>query len=229
MVCLISFRSFFLGMSGRLPHDSMRCFNCRPSVLPYKRFSLWKSSAKSSFVLLMAKPAVMILGEKELLKNYEMVKEDCKKFLDNLVSDDKNGTRTKRHCSMIMLTEFLYRKYLCNGSEDLSGRRALEEALDNQYNIQQEELQRLSIHEQQDYVEEVMNMLESNNRYIQVITNPDRYIDYTTTCCQKGDTIYITRQALCYGMMKYCQRRVNINTIIRAFETEGILHNVFCP
>lgn len=160
---------------------------------------------------------------KELLKNFETVKEDCINFFKNIVPDAQNGTRTKRHCSMLKLTEFLYRKYLCGGSEDLSGCKALEEALDKQCSIQQEELHKLSVHEQQDYVEEVMDMLESSNKYLLVEKNPDRYTDFTTTCCQKGDKIYITREALCYGMMKYCQRRVDINKIVRALENEGIL------
>lgn len=66
-------------------------------------------------------------------------------------------------------------------------------------------------------------MLNAKNKYIKNITNSDQYEDFQQSCLQRGNEIYITRNALHNGMMKYSDDFININKIIRHLEDECIL------
>ncbi len=163
-----------------------------------------------------------------LLDNLDEVEEKCAEFYQKKCMNPEGGTldvtRTYRHGIFLQLTEFLYRTYLCDGSETLSVKEGLKTAIKKQYGIQQEQLMKIKEDEEHDYVSEVIAMLAGNNQYIEAITDSSRYSNYEHSYLQKGDEIYITRNALIYGMMKYSNRRVNINRIIRQLEDGGILN-----
>lgn len=175
---------------------------------------------------LMSEVAYVFAGT--LLENLNEVEEKCAKFYQNKCMNPEGGildvTRTYRHGIFLQLTEFLYRTYLCGGSERLSAKEELTMAIKKQYGIQQEQLMRIKEDEKHDYVSDVIAMLAGDNKYIKAITDSSRYSNYEDSYLQKGDEIYITRSALIYGMMKYSNRRVNINRIIRQLEDEGILN-----
>lgn len=78
--------------------------------------------------------------------------------------------------------------------------------------------------EERDYVSEVIDMLNGKDKYVTVVTDVDWYVDYGRTCCQRGDTIYITQEALRFGMMQYSQGLVDIQRIVRRLKDEGILN-----
>lgn len=171
---------------------------------------------------------VAVSFTESLISNIVSVKEECMKFYQKNCVDrntgNENATRTHRHCMLLRLTEVLYREYMCRKSDVLSCRDALEKAIVRQYEIQQRQLQKIRATEQQDYVLEVYQMLSSNNKYVKVLTDDDKYSDYYRTCLQKNNTIYITRNALNFGMMQYYQRTVNINKIVKCLENEGMLN-----
>ena len=173
-------------------------------------------------------PMIAFSFAKALMENLMEVKEVCNKFYqENCINPNpgnENATRTYRHSVFLKLTELLYRKYMCNNSKEMSCYNELEYAIANHYEMQQKKLRSINIAEQYDYVSDVINMLNGNNKYLEIKINSDKYIDYEHTCIQQGDFIYITRNALRYGMMKYYQRTVNINKIVRKLEDEGILN-----
>lgn len=119
---------------------------------------------------------------------------------------------------------FVRREYMCDGSKELSCKEELEKAMENQYKIQQRQLNKIRMLEEHDYVSEVIDMLNGRDRYITIITDADKYTDYGCTCCQKGNTIYITQEALRFGMMQYAQGLVDINRIVRCLKDEGVLN-----
>lgn len=84
-------------------------------------------------------PAIAVAFAEALLNNVETVEEDCRNFYQencvNLASGDVDSTRTYRHCVFLRLTEFLYRKYMCGGSGELSCKEGLNKALESQYRI----------------------------------------------------------------------------------------------
>ena len=141
-----------------------------------------------------------------------------------MICDTSSSTRTFRHCCFIKLTECLYCKYCCGNSEQLSAHDELYKALEKQYTIQQEQLRKLSISEQHDYVLEVKDMLDAEEgKYLRIETDVEKYSDGIDSCILLNNQIYITRSALTYGMMRYYGATVDVNKVIRALEAGGIL------
>lgn len=165
----------------------------------------------------------------ELLNHIEEVKEDCLKFYqDNYeksISTAENATRTLRHCCFIEMAEFLFCKYVCNKDQELSAHSGLKDAIEKQYKIQQEQLRKLSVSEQHDYVLEVKDMLDAEeDKFLIIETNPDRYENFGESCLLHNNKIYITRSALTYGMMRYYGASIDIGKIIKALEDGGVLN-----
>lgn len=175
-----------------------------------------------------AMSVIAYLFAQELIKHFDEVKENSMQFYqDNYmktICDTSSPTRTFRHCCFIKLTEFLYCKYCCGSSEQLSAHDELYKALEKQYTIQQEQLRKLSISEQHDYVLEVKDMLDAEEgKYLRIETDVEKYSDGIDSCILLNNQIYITRSALTYGMMRYYGATVDVNKVIRALEAGGIL------
>lgn len=170
---------------------------------------------------------IAYLFAKELVNHIEEVKEDCKQFYNDnyakTINDAGSSTRTYRHCCFIKLTEFLYCKYCCGNSKQLSAHDELYKALEKQYAIQQEQLRKLSIAEQHDYVSEVRDMLDGEDKYLRVETDIEQYSDYLESCVLLNDLIYITRSALTYGMTKYYGATIDINKVVNALRDGAVL------
>lgn len=151
---------------------------------------------------------IAYLFVQELINHIEEVREDCKQFYQynyvKTIHDASSSTRTYRHCCFIKLTEFLYCKYCCGNSERLSAHDELYKALEKQYAIQQKQLRKLSITEQHDYVLGVKDMLDAEEgKYLRIETDIDQYDASYNNCCLADDQVYITSQALTYGMNLY--------------------------
>ncbi|MDE7001888.1 MAG: hypothetical protein K2P73_16640 [Lachnospiraceae bacterium] len=171
---------------------------------------------------------IAYLFVQELINHIEEVREDCKQFYqDNYVKtihDASNPTRTYRHCCFIKLTEFLYCKYCCGHSERLSARDELYKALEKQYAIQQEQLRKLSITEQHDYVLGVKDMLDAEEgKYLRIETDIEQYDASYNNCYLANDQVYITSQALTYGMNLYYGTSIKKSEVARALENTGVL------
>lgn len=174
-----------------------------------------------TFMALMA-----YMFAKELIKNIDEVRRDCLHYYQENYSsilDNKNATRTYRHCCFIGLTEFLFCKYICGGNEKLSAHTELQKAIEKHYRVQQEQLQKLSISEQHDYVLEVADMLNHADKYLTIVTDRDKYENFVESCLAWNNQIYITREALNYGMLQYYRTSININEIVRALEDAAVL------
>lgn len=162
-----------------------------------------------------------------LLSNLSEVKDMCLSFyekerLDLNIEIDAT-TRTYRHTIFLFLTEFLFRKYLCDGSEEISCRKELKSAIEKQYKIQQRELKKYRYLEGQDYIGDVYNMLQSRGKYLKCITNGRNYKDFVQSYLQCSSDVFITREALRYGMSQYYQRIISVDTIIKKLVEEGII------
>ena len=165
----------------------------------------------------------------KLIGHFEEVKQDCLQFYqDNYMKaahDANSSTRTYRHCCFIKLTEFLYCKYVCGNSQELSAHTELYQALEKQYKIQQDQLRKLSTSEQHDYILEVNNMLNAKEgKYIKIETDPDSYKPLEDNCLVSNGQLYITRSALIYGMSLYYETSVDIGKVIHALEYDGVLN-----
>ncbi len=174
--------------------------------------------------ILMA--TVAYIFAEELIKHIDEVKIESLHYYQEYYCgrlDNKNATRTYQHCCFIGLTEFLYCKYICGGNTKLSAHLELQKAVEKHYEVQQEQLQRLSISEQRNYVFGVADMLYQGDNYLTMITDIDKYENFEESCLVWNNQIYITRNALSYGMMRYYKSSVNIGTIVRAIEGAGML------
>lgn len=171
---------------------------------------------------------IAYLFAQELVKHIGEVRKDCKQFYqDNYVKtihDASSSTRTYRHCCFIKLTEFLYCKYCCGNSERLSAHDELYKALNKQYMLQQEQLRKLNITEQHDYVLEVKDMLDAEEgKYLRIETDIEQYNDWLESCILLDNQIYITRSALTYGMTKYYRATIDMNKVVHALQDGGVL------
>lgn len=172
-------------------------------------------------------PEVAYVFAQALLDNLEEVEQKCFEFYQtnylNTKAEYADATRTFRHSIFLQLTEFLYRTYICSGSKEISRKNDLDMAIKKQYEIQQNQLRRIKADEDCDYVLKAIEMLNANNQYITIVTDRDSYYDYERSCLQNNDKIYITRNALLYGMVTYLKRRINMNRMIRQLEDAGLL------
>lgn len=171
---------------------------------------------------------IAYLFAQELVRHIEEVREDCRQFYQDhytkMIHDASNPTRTFRHCCFIKLTEFLYCKYCCGNSERLSAHDELYKALEKQYAIQQKQLRKLSITEQHDYVLGVKDMLDAEEgKYLRIETDIDQYDASYNNCCLANDQVYITSQALTYGMNLYYGTSIKKSEVVRALENAGVL------
>lgn len=195
----------------RMDSEKLTCLKAEMSIIPDNAMSM-----------------IAHLFAQELVRHIEEVREDCRQFYQDhytkMIHDSNNSTRTFRHCCFIKLTEFLYCKYCCGNSERLSAHEKLCKALDKQYEIQQKQLRRLSITEQHDYVLGVKDMLDAEEgRYLRIETDIEQYDASYNNCCLADDQVYITSQALTYGMNLYYGTSIKKSEVVRALENAGVL------
>ena len=135
----------------------------------------------------------------------------------DFVEDVNYDTRTYRHGLFIKLTERLFRKYMCYGLEQKSGKEALENALKRNYDIQQKELMwERKKDSGNDCVADVDTMLNAKDKYLKAISSVIRYQN-----CNDNESFYvgagkvcITRSALQNGMMKFYRRAISSRTAL---------------
>lgn len=160
----------------------------------------------------------------QLMQNFDEATKIIKEYwLQDCSGEDINfDTRTFQHGKFIKLTEILFRKYMCLGCSETSGREKLYDALSVNYAIQQRELQR-KWQDERDYVVDVYTMLKDEDKYIKVESSRALYQASDERCLYCDDKIYITRNALARGMSEYYQKIVPLKKIIDALHEADIL------
>lgn len=164
---------------------------------------------------------------KKLLENYNTVKNDIKEFFEKEAGYDSDinfDTRTYRHGLYLRLTEVLFRKYCVGNLSEESRSKQLYEALEKNYKIQQKELDSLKQCElDRDYVIDVANMLGAENKYLQSVSCRLEYVPNDENFLVDNGRIYITKIALCNGLIKYYGKVVSIKEVSNALHKVGIL------
>lgn len=159
----------------------------------------------------------------KIMENYD----DVQKFIGEYMEKNQRqegidyGTRTFQHMKYITLTEELFRKYMCCGASEYSGKEKLEKALERNYIIQQKELKSEGGNKADwEYVMDVYQMLGKENQYLKMVTNMMEYEPNYDNYFMKRDRIYVTGTALLRGMRRYYQHDVDGRKIL------AILHNI---
>lgn len=161
-----------------------------------------------------------------LVENYSEVVKDIEIFLDGYEHPDylDGSTRISDHIKYVKLTEFLYRKYLCAGKGNVSGQEYLEKALEKQAKIQQEELLAQEDENSIDYVIGIYNILNTEKRYIKMISQEALYdAQDTESCLIWAGRVYMTRNAMQNAVWNYYQRPIQIGMVVAALHNAGIL------
>ena len=208
--------------------EKMGIFSCKDRILQIKiprKNSEELKELKRKIGLLssgyMSGLATLFL--ESLMKNYDSVKKRIREYMEqNLNIEGVNyDTRTYHHGIFIRLTEELFRQYMCMGSSAVTEAKALDDAIKKNCMIQQGELQREC---DIDYAVDVYKMLTGNNKYITVVTSGLEYVPgQLDRCAWTNNRVYITKEALVQGMIKYYGHFVSWRKIIDDLDEKALL------
>lgn len=157
---------------------------------------------------------------KKVSEDFSKVESDILSFVEQYQSPDwvDNSTRVGNHIMTIMLTEYLFRKYVCEGLEEVSSYRNLINALEKNGKKQTNKLLKLRKKEQPEMILlELYNLIKNQDDALQVKMNKKLY-DYN-----KHEAYYdvrcnlycITSENLVYIMTRRLKRAVGILEISR--------------
>ncbi|MCD8370042.1 MAG: hypothetical protein LUC94_06940 [Clostridiales bacterium] len=163
-----------------------------------------------------------------LLTHYNNVLSDIQSFFaENSITYEKDTdypTRIFQHGMFIRLTEFLFRKYICNGSADISGHEKLNDALTYQCKIQQAELIELQKkQEQRDYVMDVFNLLDSGNSILNGTFDKESYTPDNDQFLILNRRCYIHPIILQKALDQYLGQPVPMIHVKKALDSVGLL------
>lgn len=147
----------------------------------------------------------------EFLEQYEMP--------DGLSLDTRIGI----HVKYIELTEFLYRRYFCNGEERMCMTEQFKKALHETGIKQHNAICKAKAEQQMDYVREVYKMMTSGGKYLKMEGCRDDYEPVGNNFLLWEGKYYITSDTLRYGMQRYLNRPANVKEISRLLCEAGVM------
>ncbi len=159
----------------------------------------------------------------ELVKKYKEVIKDIKDFLLSYkpLKCFDGSTRIPSHMKYIQMTEFLYRKYFCDGNTNMSCKNDLDKALEEQAKIQERELLEQEAEMEEDYVVVFNVMIE--NKEIELVTERNLYYPGSDSALVYNNKIYITGIVLQKVFSGHYKRIIPGKVITDAFHNAGIL------
>lgn len=228
------FRNTNIWVTGESMED-MDIFSCQDRMLQIRipkmdaeHINMLKQEVSSLDKNSMCQAALLFANV--LVRNmHEVQKDVCSYYEKHSIAGSDSSTspiRLHRHRMFIEMTEYLYRKHICNLSSGWSCHKELEEALDKQYAIQEKELLKLRKREEKrDYVIDVFEMLNADGKYLVALTDPKDYQ------AKEGEgefliwnnRYYIRKNVLQKGLMEYFGEPVPINDVINALDNAGCL------
>lgn len=170
-------------------------------------------------------PTIQHVFLTNIMKNYDQVistiKEVNDEFYFNLAHKGSINFRAERYASIILLTEKVFSIVMnCTSFSDLLG-NVVNKVITEQYEHMNsiDKVERIM-----DYVPEIYNMLEGN--YILICTQSNNYSPYEYEAYAEHNKLYITYNALKYGMKKYLKVRedqISMKKIIADLENSQVL------
>lgn len=173
-------------------------------------------------------PSVAAAFVKSLMENYEEVQKDILNFYEaNAIDkgvDNGYATRAYVHAMFIRMTQYLFRKYLCDlNLYLLRDEEAFEIGIKEQIRMQQAELQKVRAQEEtHNYIAELYGILQADGKYIQVC-GKSSYFANDNSCLLEEERIYITTSAIKKAFFNRYQRYIPPKAVIDALHNEGIL------
>lgn len=173
-------------------------------------------------------PEVVRYFQKTLIENYEQVMGDIQSFLENgnndICENTDSSLRAATHAKYIMLTEFLFRKYCCDSSKELSGYDNLKQTVETNLNNQQNIMNQQRKDVERDYIKDLYSILTSKDKFVFFVTLEEQYsVENEKHCFYKGHNLYFTSKALRYCFCQYLNRTVDLQKIVKSFDAAGIL------
>lgn len=167
----------------------------------------------------------------ELMKHYDEVCKDIEGFITinkKIAYKHADGTlRTAYHMMYIQLTEFLFRKYCCENSTDLSGKEDFEKALEYNRCEQESELQSIRDVNEHDYVldlEIILNNLAYKDRFIHCVVDEKSYnCRDDSQCLYKNSCWYLTKAAMVKSLSSYLGKMVQFKSVEAQLKESGVL------
>lgn len=186
-----------------------------------KQLDLLKTNKDKLSGSFMAGLAVSFVTE--LIKKYDEVIMDIKKFLSLYKPLEclDGSTRIPSHIKYIQMTEFLYRKYFCDGDKNLSCKNDLDKTLEEQAKIQEKELLEQEAETAEDYVVVFNDIIE--NEEINLKTEKNLYYPGLDSALVYNNRIYITGMALQKAFSNHYKRVILQRVITNALHNAGIL------
>ena len=163
---------------------------------------------------------------RKLISDYNNLKDTIQGFFKDYVpfGCEDATIRITRHIQILRLVEHLYRIYMCDNNSSLSCKDKFEDALRKNAAYQQKILiHQRNAEEDIDYIKSVYECLTTNDVYIKVITDINRYFPSDDTCLFDNGYIYITSAALLNSLLKYLNKPVRLTDVSKALENAGVL------
>lgn len=162
---------------------------------------------------------------KSLMDNFDEVIKDITEFIQNYqpLEGLNADTRIGNHAEYLLLSEFLYRKYICDGNEEWSMRKQFEKVLGISAVKQHKAICRMVSGKETDYTQAVYNMLTGGNKYLRMENNRDNYMPDGKNFLILDGKYYVTRTALQFGMIRYMERTVSMRKVSDALWDAGVL------
>lgn len=173
-------------------------------------------------------PSAALAFAGALMQNYESVLKDIQVFYEKNISNHNvsgYATRAHKHAMFIRMTEYLFGKYLyAQEAEDSKNKFLLQTAIDQQYSLQQTELQRIrSLEEPHDYIKDFFEIILKGTPYITVYGDQLKYSNSKNSCLIWREKIYITSESLKEAFFRRYNKYVSPKLVIDALHQAGLL------
>ncbi len=176
-------------------------------------------------------PEIARYFENKLMTNYNDVLEDVSNFLEgsagiDILKDENWTLRTSAHARYILLTQFLFRKYCCNDSKEVSGYDSLLKAIARNVELQEQSMCRKRDDDQRDYAYVLYKILseQTEKRIVHIAFGQNDYmVNDPSTCFFKNGQFYFTSESLSTCFAKYIGKPICLKKAIKALYEAGVL------
>lgn len=159
----------------------------------------------------------------KLTMNYEnIIKKVSNEPFFTWNSTNEVTTRIDYHGYFIKLTEELFCEYMCGGSKKVSHHKELIEALEKNKEEQQKVLKEIRREEEPVDVLVALNDIFKTPSILSGMAK-NGYIPNGKNYCLYNNNIYLTKEALTYGLFIYLGHDFSLNTVIRELRDSGVL------
>lgn len=166
----------------------------------------------------------------KLCENIEQVLEDIRLFLDSFdlsaLGQVDFSLRIGSHDRTVLLTEYLFRKYCCEGNESLTMLPQLRSSLNSNRSLQESQIQCMRQAESRDYTLDLYELLcgEDQKEYMDYILDPGLF-DYESPrhCLYEKGLLYFSNQAFRSILSAFLRYPVRPDIVAERLKKDGVL------